>query len=133
MSQTFRVSSKMQRGSSVTQRLNRPGFCVRSSTILGGSRDVEVVRTTPTLFTFLARPNHALATGGTVTFKMYEKHYDDGSDVYLSVSATQSVSGVESVVPGPVSKSAANMTWSGMVAAFRCEDAYIGQEQYRRC
>jgi len=95
--------------------------------------DVEVVRTTPTLFTFLARPNHALAAGGTVTFKMYEKHCDDGSDVYLSVSATQSVSGVESVVPSPVSKAAAKMTWSGMVAAFRCEDAYIGQEQYRRC
>ena len=74
------------------------------------SRDVEVVRTTPTLFTFLARPNHALAAGGTVTFKMYEKHYDDGSGVYLSVSATQSVSGVESVVPSPVSKAAANMT-----------------------
>jgi hypothetical protein len=67
-----------------------------------------------------------------VTFKLHERLRLGGADVDLSFSA-KSTSGVESRVPWWVSKGAAKITWSAMVAVFICENGYIGDEADRRC
>ena len=47
--------------------------------------------------------------------------------------ATEAASGLENKVPNFLLPVAADFKWSPMIAAFRCEHAYVGQEQFRRC
>jgi hypothetical protein len=94
---------------------------------------VEVIYADETSFVFLGLDDHRLAAGGTITFRMHEREYADGSDVYITYTATKAISGIETSTPGFLLTFAAKLTWSPMVAAFRCEHAYVGQEELRRC
>jgi RHS repeat-associated protein len=106
----------------------------------GGSPDwlghVRVIDVTDTSFSFLALEDHEAGRGGTITFSMFEREYADGSDVYLRMDATYDPNGkwnLEQLSPDLVTEFFTQISWSTMVAAFRCENAYVGQEQFRRC
>ena len=97
---------------------------------------VEVIDATSTSFRFIALEDHEAGRFGTITFSMREQHFDNGADVYLNIVATTQVGGpwnVEGSSPSVVTEFGTQLAWSAMTAAFKCEHAYVGQEQYRRC
>ena len=97
---------------------------------------VRVIDVTDTSFSFLALEDHEAGRGGTITFSMFEREYADGSDVYLRMDTTYDPNGkwnLEQLSPDLVKEFLTQISWSTMVAAFRCENAYVGQEQFRRC
>ena len=97
---------------------------------------VRVIDVTDTSFSFLALEDHEAGRGGTITFSMFEREYADGSDVYLRMDTTYDPNGkwnIEQLSPDLVTEFFTQISWSTMVAAFRCENAYVGQEQFRRC
>ena len=97
---------------------------------------VEVIDATATSFRFIALQDHEAGRFGTITFSMRDEQYGDGADVYLNIVATTQVGGpwnVEGSSPSVVTEFGTQLAWSAMTAAFRCEHAYVGQEQFRRC
>lgn len=89
--------------------------------------DVLVESASGNSFLFLALPGH-IGQGGTIEFRIFE---EDGY-VYLQNIATVVPGSLEGLVP-TFTEFAGKSIWSRMAAAFRCEHAYVGQEQNRRC
>ena len=89
--------------------------------------DVSVESAGGNSFRFLALPGQD-REGGTIEFRIFE---EDGH-VYLQNIAVVVPGSSEALVP-TATEFAGKSLWALMAAAFRCEHAYAGQEQHRRC